>query len=447
MTAATGPAFFIAERTVSARSIQMRRCIFTVCAVIGLGLVQHNAFAWGSAGHMVIAAEGFRQLSPELKAQVIEVLKGHPEFADWKKAYHPNPNLNLATYIFMRASNWPDEIRNSDDIYDHPNWHFVDYPIRPPAFAFEPDASPTNNVLYGVAQAEQALSDTNANPELRGAMLSYLVHLVGDMHQPLHCESLFNDTYPKGDRGGNDIYVNPTTAAQNRQQGVRLHGLWDGLLGSTADTQTQWKYAVKLDARFPRKALPELTQHTTPVDWSLESRELAIKVGYLDGKLQGSTSADAAPRLPENYTKTAKAVAERQAALAGYRLADEIEHYLKVSQPAVLAAEYTNLAPASAVKHVIGTAEAANFYDETMTVTGKVVSVSVRPTITIISLDKPAPGSGFTAVIFDANTALFGDLSKLTNQNVELNGSISEYHKRPEMILESPSQIKVLPVK
>ena len=425
----------------------MSRCLFTICAVIGLGLVQHNAFAWGSAGHMVIAAEGFRQLSPELKAQVIEVLKGHPEFADWKKAYHPNPNLDLATYLVMRSSNWPDEIRNSGDLYDHPNWHFVDYPIRPPAFAFEPDATPTNNVLYGVAQAEQALSDTNANPELRGAMLSYLVHLIGDMHQPLHCESLFNDTYPKGDRGGNDIYVNPTPPAQNRQIGVRLHSLWDGLLGNTADTQTQWKYAVKLAARFPRKNLPELAKYANPLDWSLASREAAIKIGYLNGKLAGSTSADTAPRLPENYTQTAKAVAERQAALAGYRLADEITQYLKFSQPATLAPEYTNLAPASAVVHVIGTAEAANYYDETMTVTGKVASVSVRPTITIISLDQPAPRSPFTAVIFDANTSLFGDLSKLTNQNVELNGSISEYHKRPEMILDSPNQIKVLPAK
>jgi hypothetical protein len=63
----------------------------------------------------------------------------------------------------MRSSTWPDEIRRSGNKYDHPNWHFIDYPIRPPAFALEPDARPTDNVLFGISECEKALSNTNTN--------------------------------------------------------------------------------------------------------------------------------------------------------------------------------------------------------------------------------------------------------------------------------------------
>jgi hypothetical protein len=252
-------------------------------------------------------------LSPKLKAQVFAVLKQHPDYTKWASAYHPNANFDLAAYIFMRSSTWADEIRRSGNQYDHPNWHFIDYPLRPPDFALEPGPKPTDDVLFGVAECEKTLGDTNAAPELRAAELAWLIHLIGDMHQPLHCASLFNDAYPKGDRGGNDFYVRPA------QAGVRLHGIWDGLLGTAINPRIQWNYAIKLESEFPRSSLMELTNHTTPKEWSLESRELAIDKGYLRGTLKGSTDEDDAPSLPPDYLKNAKVVAEKQGALARCR--------------------------------------------------------------------------------------------------------------------------------
>ena len=401
-------------------------------------LMSHRAMAWSSPGHLLIAAEAFRQLSPEMKAQAYEVLKAHPDYAKWVRAYHPNPNFDLATYVFMRSSTWPDEIRRSGSPYDHPNWHFVDYPLRPPAFPLEPGPKPDDDILFALAQCETTLSNTNANAELRAAYLSYLIHLVGDLHQPLHCVSLFTDAYPKGDRGGNDFYVRPG------QTGVRLHGIWDGLLGTSVNPQTQWKYAIAIDAEYPRTTLPELATHTTPKDWSLESRELAIEKGYLHGELKGGTNAQSAPALPEGYTKAAKAVAERQAALAGYRLADEIEKYLKCNGTVPLLPPNTNTAAQMTVPRHIGTAQASQFYDATMIVTGKVVGVSIRPTVAILDLDKPYPDTPFTAVIFQENAAQFGDVQKLQNRNVEISGTVTEYRGRPEIILESPDQLKTV---
>ena len=405
-------------------------------------LLPNVSMAWGSAGHTVIATEAYRELSPALKAQVFEILKAHPDFAKWQSAYHPNANFDLAAYVFMRSSTWPDEIRRKGNKYDHPSWHFIDYPLRPPAFAFEPDANPTNNVLFGIAQCEKTLADTNANPELRAVYLSWLVHLIGDLHQPLHCESFFSDAYPKGDKGGNDFFVRPN------QAGVRLHGVWDGLLGSTVNPRTQFNYAIELATIFPRKSLSEITKHSTSKEWSLEGRELAIVHGYLRGQLAGGANAETAVALPTGYTKTAKAVAERQAALAGYRLADEIQLHLKMAKPVALLAANTNIMVHAEAPKKIGTAEASSYYDETMVVTGKVVQVIARPTVTLINLDAAAPNTFFSAVIFPENFSHFGDAEhlaqKLVGQNVEISGTIGEYRNKPQIILESTNQVLVL---
>ena len=61
----------------------------------------------------------------------------------------------------------------------------------------------------------------------------------------------------------------------------------------------------------------------------MESRSFAVEKAYLNGDLKGGTRRETAVELPEGYTKEAKAVAEKQAALAGYRLADEIEKWVK----------------------------------------------------------------------------------------------------------------------
>jgi hypothetical protein len=418
-------------------------------------LLPRCAMAWGAAGHAVIAAEAYRKLSPEFKAEVIEVLKAHPDYAKWQSAYRTNASFDVFAYVFMRSSTWPDEIRRRGNKYDHPDWHYIDYPLRPPGFAFEPAPKPQDDVLYGVARCEKTLSDTKADPELRAASLSFLIHLVGDMHQPLHCASLFTADYPNGDKGGNDFYVMPaqrsnwdysvkTGPALTGQKAVRLHGIWDGLLGSSANPRTQWNYATEIDAKYSRASLPELATHANPKEWSLESREMAIDKAYLRGELKGSTNQTDAPSLPPDYTKQAKAVAEKQAALAGYRLADEITKYLKCADAVpLLPIAALDAAPASLPKR-ISAAEAKNYYDETMVVAGKVAQVSVRPNMAFINLDQPFPNSPFAAVIFQENLSLFPDLQKLNNQNVEITGTITEYRGKPEIILESTNQVKVI---
>src|ERR1041385_162845 len=83
-----------------------------------------NCFAWSAGGHMVIAGEAWHELPAECRNKVTILLKSHPEYETWEKAFQPGPtNWDLATYVFMRASTWPDTIRRHGNKYDHPKWH------------------------------------------------------------------------------------------------------------------------------------------------------------------------------------------------------------------------------------------------------------------------------------------------------------------------------------
>jgi hypothetical protein len=292
-------------------------------AVLGL-ISRLSAAGWSGAGHELIAAEAYRELSPPLREKVVHVLASHPQYAQWKNASRaeaaaPEPGLQ----IFMRASTWPDEIRRREGGDNHPRWHFINYPLRPPKFAVLPDSTPEDDIVYAIRVCEKSLSNPKTPLEERAVFLSWLIHLVGDVHQPLHCSSWFDADRPNGDKGGNEFFVKP------KGRGISLHSFWDGLLGTSGTPQNRVNYAVAVQSEHPRKSLKEIKKERTPKEWSLEGRSIAIKYAYLHGKLEGSLNREAAPDLPEGYAKAAKAVAERQAALAGYRLADEIRKWVE----------------------------------------------------------------------------------------------------------------------
>ncbi|MDE2103403.1 MAG: S1/P1 nuclease [Patescibacteria group bacterium] len=314
-------------RDVDAFSNKTMKNIFSAAAILGLllsGCV--TSYAWSSPGHMVIAAIAYRDLSVTERANVDELLRHHPDYQKWTNSIRGGaPDLGLGAYIFMRASVWPDEIRRKGNPYDHPEWHYIDYPLTPPNFPELPAPSPGNDILYGIRQSEMMLTNQTSTSEEKAVYLSWIIHLVGDIHQPLHCATLVNADYPApfGDKGGNNFYVRPTEAP------VSLHAIWDKALGSGINARSQFNYAIAISKVYPRINLPELTKYKTPDGWSIESRDIAVASGYLSGTLKGSKEKAGAPSLPPDYLQNAKRISEKQAALAGYRLEDEITKLLR----------------------------------------------------------------------------------------------------------------------
>jgi hypothetical protein len=91
----------------------------------------------------------------------------------------------------------------------------------------------------------------------------------------------------------------------------------------------------------------------------------------------------------------------------------------------------------------ISAEDATKYFNKDVMVTGKVAQVSIRPGIVFLNMDKPYPNSPFTLVIFPAATNQFGNLRALRGASVEATGKITDYHNRPEMVLEKKGQLNV----
>lgn len=95
----------------------------------------------------------------------------------------------------------------------------------------------------------------------------------------------------------------------------------------------------------------------------------------------------------------------------------------------------------------IGTLEATNYYNKMMIVTGKVVQVSVKPTITFLNLDQPYPNSPFAAIIFPSATNQFPNIKDLKGKSVELKGKVAEHGGKPQIVLNNSNQLQVIETK
>jgi hypothetical protein len=311
----------------------MKPSVAGLFANIVIVLAISHASAWNGPGHMTVAAIAYRDLSPAERQKVDLILESHPRFHSWQNDFPASvPNLNLGLYVAMAASLWPDQIRNRNDPSTFPNWHFVDYPLIAPSFPFRGSPMPRDDVLFGIGKSKAILRSSTALAQDKAEKMSWLIHLVGDVHQPLHCAALINSVYPapEGDHGGNGFFVKVSGTGEPQ----KLHFLWDGLLGvgtvaEASLTRSALDNAIRLETLYPRSTLPELQSHRSVKSWSEESRQSAIHDAYLDGNLPPGEDATHATILPAGYTRHAKEIAERRVALAGYRLADEIRRIIR----------------------------------------------------------------------------------------------------------------------
>jgi len=158
---------------------------------LALALVAGLAHAWGTQGHQVIALLAEQQLTPKAKEQVQVLLV-------------LEPGATLAS-----ISTWADEHRNPTTAA----WHYINFPKSSCTYDADRDCPDGNCVVEAINRQMDVLASRATN-EKRLAALKYVVHLVADVHQPLHAG------YGE-DRGGN------TYQLQAFMRGSNLHALWD----------------------------------------------------------------------------------------------------------------------------------------------------------------------------------------------------------------------------
>jgi S1/P1 Nuclease len=310
--------------------------VFALCV-----LFTAPASAWFGFGHMEVAAIAWGKLTPAAKATATRLLMKNPLYATWVKDIPEQDQERRAKIAFITAATWPDAIKKKELHYisDGPNggnrpppgpkasqnigyadplmhkyWHYIDNPFSPDGTRTHPPDSP--NAQTQIAAFRTKLADSTASDDIRSYDLAWLLHLVGDVHQPLHATSRFTHAFRQGDNGGNLVTVDCSTVCEQNE----LHAFWDGVLGTSEDPQEAASAAALLpavDAQLASIADEKL--------WTAESFQAAKQSVYVPPIDVGAPPYT----ITESYRTAALDLAQQRVALAGARLANLLNEALK----------------------------------------------------------------------------------------------------------------------
>jgi hypothetical protein len=262
------------------------------------------AWGWGENGHLIVAKIAELNLEPKAKDQITKLLAVEDDVT----------KLNGVTSIAtMRLATFADFVRHNPNYTDpygkSAPWHFVDIPVKA-TYDEARDCVDKSCVIGQVERFQETLGNNDAPPAKRKEALIFLVHLVGDAHQPLHCCT-------RNDRGGNNLKVHFLGNAGNH---LNLHSVWDDNLVHASmasvdalDAAGRLNGAIKGDDRTAwRKG--------TIKEWAIESHQLAVKFAYRAGS-EKELADSGTVNLDKEYVDQAVPVVAKQLQKGGIRLA------------------------------------------------------------------------------------------------------------------------------
>jgi hypothetical protein len=266
------------------------------------------AFAWGPQGHRTVGAIADRLLTPQARAVVAELLS-----SDLDKFGNPSGRTTLES-----VSVWADEIRGTPA--DEPRWHYDDAPVcgSAPREAYCPGGECNSAQLERLTRV---LADAHAPQRERNEALKWVVHLVGDLHQPLHAAD-------NHDQGGNRVAV--ALAGVRTRGRENLHRVWDGELVRLAlGTRDGERPPRNIDAlTLEARRLVAQVGQGTPADWARESNNLARNVAYRYPGFACGQVPDGIVVLDRDYQQQAEMVVRERLLLSGGRLANLLNESL-----------------------------------------------------------------------------------------------------------------------
>ena len=275
-------------------------------ALFLIALIPVQLLAWGPKGHAIVADIAASRLTP-LAKQNLQLLLGADSLAS--------------------IASWADSVRKErDESYD---WHFVDIPKDAAGFSeerdcFRPqdkhknaDTDHHNCVVDRIEMFQKILGDEKASRADRLEALKWIVHFVGDLHQPLHA---IDEAH-----GGNDIKLAVFGSPKCGDYDCNLHWAWDTLLLEHTGLSEE-DYVARLNTLIAQKQL-ENQAAGTPVDWANESH------------LQARQIMNAKPAaIDDAYYQANIELVNRKLALAGLRLAALLNGTLSKAPGAKLSA-------------------------------------------------------------------------------------------------------------
>jgi len=303
-----------------------------VSLLAALLFTARGAKAWGCEGHQTVALIAKKHLNPRALAMVEKILRENPIDPTLKR-FCPSEGLDP----MADAATWADDYRERDP--NTAGWHFFDIPRGASQNGIDQFCSSGGCVVSALAEQVAILRTPGVDPKKRADALRYVIHFVGDIHQPLHCST-------NNDRGGNCVpvdYFGKHTKLTDAQAGAyspNLHSVWDvDIVETIAKGETAEEFAAELDGQFHPRMAAWRRLGVNFDDWAWESHQEAEHTTYgrlpqkikVESPVEVSTcrdDGDVSARmlalhedLEQPYEDASEPVVREQLAKAGVRLA------------------------------------------------------------------------------------------------------------------------------
>jgi len=253
---------------------------FALSAVLCLSLlVTHPAYPWGFKGHEIVGHIAQTNLTDQAWHKVKTILR---------------PRTSIANTL-ARASVWPDKVGRK--IRDMNRFHYVNFATEDTTYSRSKNCPRRNCIVEAIPWYLRVMVDEKAPLNVRRIALRFVIHLVGDIHQPLHSGR-------RKDRGGTRIKLN------YRGEEVSLHWLWDNNMIEANEQESSAEIAKRLNDGVTPGNL-QAWQGRTVAAWAVESLILARSHAYKIPETEVVTEA---------YVNRAMPVIRRRLAQGGIRL-------------------------------------------------------------------------------------------------------------------------------
>jgi hypothetical protein len=311
----------------------MRKRLYTACLLAVALLVPQAAFGWNATGHQVVARIAWEKMQPQTRTRLAALLMQAPPDADLANLLPTDgrPLIIRQRDLFMLASIWADVVRSDQfpdrkQKYHHSNWHYTNFfwrqqngaPVDVPEL--QPEAT---NIVERLEFLQAEVANSSVSSSQRGIDVAWITHLIGDIHQPLHTSARVTQSEPKGDQGGNLFLLTPENTPPKETK--RLHGFWDDILNSSiprkmneADLAYANRIASTIMQRQPKTKFKDRMKQGDYSAWAQEGLSSAKARIY-------PSSLKRFKKPSESYRQQSYNIAEPAIALAGYRLAAELD--------------------------------------------------------------------------------------------------------------------------
>lgn len=368
----------------------MRKTVLSTALItISIALI-----SWGYKGHRAVATIAQKHLTANTAYAVSAYLNGEG-MAD--------------------VSTWADEHRNPTT----GKWHFLNLPLglNHQQFVDFVNHQSNDNVYGAILKEEAILKDNGSTSEQRTLALKYLIHLIGDAHQPMHISRA-------EDKGGNTIQL------RFDNKGTNLHSLWDsklieheGLSEEEIAKQYDWANETQI----------KKWQASGPIEWLWESYEISSEL-YADVK--------PGQNIDEAYYKKYIQTIHLRIDQAGIRLAGELNKLFndtKVNLPKPEAV--TPPATANTVQpQKVKLENSAASVGKEVIVTGKVYSSKDIGSMVLVNLGAAYPHQLLTIALKGEAKQL---ATRLSDKTITVKGTVIDFKGKPEIVVNEPSAVSI----